>query len=211
MRPPRLVIVESAICTTPLPLPPTRPLLLALSVTFSGAVVLSIVEPEMMMSRCALKLRLTAAGGAALIFAPDMMMSPPSLFVPAAAVVRLTLVPALSTATMVPVKMNAASLVVVNAGPAEMCCWVPASPTCRSLGSSSHRPARPRGAAALTAAGRASSQPPEVSMKPPSPPNGPPRAEKSPKARVARSLQTMMRPPSPCTVASASSRAPAPM
>ena len=75
-------------------------------------------------------------------------------------------------------------------------------------GSSNHVPERPIGAAVSTIAGRASSQPPDVSMNPPSPPSGPPRTLKLPKARVASSLHRMTRPPLPDTVASARMLAP---
>ncbi len=84
---------------------------------------------------------------------------------------------------------------------------LPALLMVRSYGSSSQVPERPFGAAVSTRAGRASSQPPDVSMKPPSPPSGPPRTLRLPKARVALSLHRMMRPPSPVAVASAATLA----
>ncbi len=80
-------------------------------------------------------------------------------------------------------------------------------------GSRSQFPAFPLGARVETMASFISSLRPEVSISPPSPPPGPPRALRAPSARVTESgsvtsLQSTMVPPSPTSVAEASMVAP---
>ena len=71
-------------------------------------------------------------------------------------------------------------LLVLKSGPALMPVSVTLLLISRSSGSISHWPARPGAALVCTASGRASIQPPDVSMKPPLPPWAPPRALKLP-------------------------------
>ena len=162
----------------------------------------------------AFSVRLTGLGGLAFSAAARTLMSPrpPPDTLPAL-VVTLTLLPAFSAAARVLVSRRAWPLevLVLKSGPPTMPRSLVPLVIRMSSGSSSQLPARPRGALVCTACGRASSQPPEVSMKPPSPPSGPPRALKLPYTRVARSPHSTTRPPSPAAVASAAMRAPGAM
>ena len=162
------------------------------------------------MLRAALSDSDTGAVRGSTIRLVPQLMSPPCALLPPLPVLMVTLLPPSSAAAMVAVFKLAASSVVLKLGPPVTLVSSTWSLMKMSFGSSNHCPARPRGASVATAGGRASSQPPEVSMKPPSPPAAPPRALRLPKARVARSLQRMMRPPSPLAVASARMRASGP-
>ena len=79
---------------------------------------------------------------------------------------------------------------------------VPA-PIVTSAGSSSHVPGLPLGAPAFTRRSDTSSQWPEVSIRPPSPPCAPPRAEMLPETRVESVDHSTTVPPLPWVIASA--------
>ncbi len=139
-----------------------------------------ILAPKNSMSRSALSVKVTGSDSSTLRSAPENQKMSPGSLPPMAAVVRLTLFPASSALWMVPTQMNAESPVVVKSGPPLMLESKPEPSMYRSFGSINHSPGLPRGAVASMEAGRASIQPPDVSMKPPSPPCAPPRAENWP-------------------------------
>ena len=149
----------------------------ARSVSDSGAPSLRTVEKSSVMLRWALRVRLTGLLGAGLSVALSIRMSPlpgPAL------VLTLTLLLALSAASSVAVLSTATLPLLVKLGPPLIRLSTAPLVMTMSCGSSSHWPLRPAGASVRSDAGRASSQPPEVSMKPPSPPSAPPRALKLP-------------------------------
>ena len=158
--------------------PPNAP---ATRLTVSGAFSVWMLESSITTLPMALIVRLTACVGATLRKASRSVMSPlPSL--PALSlVVMVTLLLAFSAWLMVKVLRVAPSPLVLKSGPAPMA-KSPSTPLLisRSSGSISHWPARPAGAPVSTNFGRRSIQPPDVSMKPPSPPSAPPRALRLP-------------------------------
>ena len=130
-------------------------------------------------------------------------MLPACVLAPPAPVVTTTLVPAFSAVWMLAVVTMAASFVLVKFGAAVTLVSAPASWIVMSLGSSSHVPPWPRAALALASIPDTSSQRPEVSTRPPSPPWAPPRAVRRPWARVVSLAHSTMLPPLPLDSASA--------
>ena len=171
MSPPRVRIDDDRIDTAPRLATSPRP---ALRLSVNSAPSLRSVDRSIEMSRSAFKVRLTARVGVALISALTTWMSPWPW--PSWRVVTVTLVLPFSADSMLAVLSTAVPPVPMKLGPALT--WLLGAPLVmiRSSGSSSHWPARPAGESVRSDTGCASSQPPEVSMKPPSPPNGPPRA-----------------------------------
>ena len=108
----------------------------------------------------------------------------------------VTLVPALSAASMVATVTMALSAVVVKLGlPATLVSTPLVMVTL--LGSSSHMPPKPFGADASATCVTYSMRLPEVSMAPPLPLSSPPRATALPCIRVVSLAQTTMVPPLP--------------
>ena len=183
-RPPFRSSVDERMATAPptslesAPCPTARLSRPAFSAKDKAAPSLRMVEKSTVMLRWAFSVRLTGLPGAGRSVALSMRMSPwppvPSL------VLTLTLLLAFSAASSVAV-LKTATLPLLRKSGAPMIrrSWASLVMT-MSCGSSSHWPWRPAGASVRTEAGRASSQPPEVSMKPPSPPSAPPRALRLP-------------------------------
>ena len=96
-----------------------------------------------------------------------------------------------------------------NTPPVAVASVVAAPEIVMSAGSSSQVPICPSGARVSTCSPATSSHWPEVSIKPPSPPFAPPRADTWPSARVLPSDHNTTCPPSPCSRALASMVAPA--
>ncbi len=170
--PPAVCSVEALIRIEP------APLLAAVSVIDNAAPWLRRVAPSSTMLRSASSVNDTGDVGATSTVAFSIRMSPASK--PLDEVLMLTLLPASSAASIVEVRIVALLPMAKKSGPPPMLLSPSVSLIVMSHGSSSHRPARPRAASVRTWAGRASSQPPEVSMKPPLPPKAPPRALSAP-------------------------------
>ena len=183
-RPPFRSSVDERMATAPPaslvsePSPTTRLPRPAVKVSDRAAPLLRTVEKSIVMLRCAFKLRLTGLLGSGRRLALSMRISPlpprPSL------VLTVTLLLVFSAASSVAVLSTATLPVLRKSGlPVIRLSWTSLVMT-MSCGSSNHWPWRPAVASVRTEAGRASSQPPEVSMKPPSPPSAPPRALRLP-------------------------------
>ena len=138
---------------------------------------------------------------AVLLMASATVMFPAS--VPPALVVMVTLVPALRAASIVATVTMAASPVVemVPGGVPVTLVSDPMAWMVTLLGSSSHRPPLPTGALASAARVTSSMRLPEVSIRPPSPPQSPPRAEIMPCTRAVSLAHTTTLPPLPEAVA----------
>ena len=183
------------------PLAPAAGFRPARRLMFSGPPALLMDELSALTKLSAMTVKLPGLAAVTLIEAPLMNTKPACRPTDTPPVDTMTSVPAFRAAAMVAVDSSALGPVAVNdASKLEL---GPKSEIVMLYGSSSHVPARPSGADRSIASGRASSQPPEVSMKPPLPPAAPPRALKLPKARVAASLHRMILPPSPEPRASA--------
>ena len=168
--------------------------------TLSGPSVDWMLESVASIAPSAFKVRLRAAATPTLMLAAFNVMWPAST-PPLAPPVEIVTLPLANADAMVAELIDEPLALAVKFGSNPV--LLATSLMVMSYGSSSQVPERPRGAAVSTLAGRASSQPPEVSMNPPSPPSTPPRTLRLPKARVDLSLHRITRPPSPAAVASA--------
>ena len=186
------------------------------SVTSRPAVVTRLPQVAVMASftttsRTAFRVRVDTGGlPGALVheIAVSTVMSPLPV-PPVLAVMMVTLLPAVSADTM----SATFTLAVLALGsgvktlPLRLPPLVAAPVMVTSAGSSSHRPAAPWGAEALTLIPATSSQWPEVSIRPPLPPCAPPRALMRPWARVVSLAHSTTVPPRPVLMASALMRA----
>ena len=183
--PPCVVIVLSTMRIAPGIAPP------ALNTSDSGAPVDVIAAPlPMTMSRPASSVSVTGVGGATDNVTVGwnvceggwpIVMSPKPSCAPPPVTTRTSAPPfsALASVAVVSVERAPADVNTGPVPPATAMSW-PISTISRSYGSSSHCPGWPKRAPRSIAAGCASSQPPEVSTKPPLPPALPPRALKRP-------------------------------
>ena len=156
----------------------------------------------------ALTLRLLCADSVSVALPPEvLLMASATVMFPASAppalVVMVTLVPALRAASIVATVTMAASPVVemVPGGVPVTLLSGPVVWMVTLFGSSSHRPPVPWGALASAARVTSSMRLPEVSMRPPSPPQAPPRALILPSTRAVSSAHTTTLPPLPRAVA----------
>ena len=166
-------------------LPGLNRILLPLSrLTFNGPTndVMPMPGPKTILPT-ALSVSVAPAPPAFVILAPIKISPMPP---PVGPVCNTTLVPAFNWASMSVFRTFGVAAPDVNVAgdPGENVASV-GTPggtplTSRSAGSSNHCPALPRGAAASARSPATSIQWPEVSMRPPSPPSTPPRADKDP-------------------------------
>ena len=166
---------------------PLVPVMAWLTFTFPTAFRVSVVES-------------VQVSAALTVMSPD-----PEPLRPVFSVLTVTLLSAKAVTRSVTLMLAALTPELgANTPPVPVASGVASTEIGMSAGSSSQVPMCPRGARVSTRKPPTSSHWPEVSIKPPSPPCAPPRADTWPSARVLPSAHSTTCPPSPCSRALAS-------